>query len=68
MFNTVMDMDKTPTILWVLPQIYIMMLVEDFFFFTSHLLLHQPLLYKFHKFHHEYKTTVSIAGLHFHPV
>lgn len=43
-----------------------MLLVEDFTFFWSHWAFHHPLLYKFHKIHHEYNITVSTAGLHFH--
>jgi sterol desaturase/sphingolipid hydroxylase (fatty acid hydroxylase superfamily) len=43
-----------------------MLIFEDIIFFSSHWLLHQPFLYKFHKVHHEYTTTVSIAGLHSH--
>ena len=45
-----------------------MTLIEDFTFFTFHYLMHQPILYPFHKVHHEYSTTVSIAGLHFHVI
>lgn len=45
-----------------------MMVIEDFIFFTLHRLLHTPALYKYHKVHHEFNNTVSIAGLHFHVV
>lgn len=45
-----------------------MMIIEDFIFFSFHILLHQPYFYKFHKIHHEYTTSVAVAGLHFHVV
>lgn len=41
---------------------------EDLFFFSAHWALHQPLLYKYHKVHHEYTTTVSVTGLYSHIV
>lgn len=41
-----------------------MILLEDFIFFSTHKMLHMPAFYKYHKTHHEYVTTVSIAGLH----
>ena len=63
-----MDMNKTPELFEMIPQFILMMFVEDTFFFFTHWSLHQPVLYKIHKIHHEYKTTVSIAGLHFHPI
>jgi sterol desaturase/sphingolipid hydroxylase (fatty acid hydroxylase superfamily) len=45
------------------------MVVEDFTFYWSHRLLHTPFLYKnFHKIHHEYNTSVSIASVYAHPI
>jgi sterol desaturase/sphingolipid hydroxylase (fatty acid hydroxylase superfamily) len=43
-----------------------MAVFEDFYFFWSHWAFHHPLLYRFHKVHHEYTITVSTAGFHFH--
>lgn len=63
-----MDPNLAPFLTGLLPQILLMMLIEDFIFFTFHRLLHTPTLYKYHKVHHEFNTTVSIAGLHFHVV
>ena len=65
-FKVDMNIDTAPSLNWMLPQFVIMMLVEDFMFFTFHRLLHHPLFYKYHKIHHEFTTTVAIAGLHFH--
>ena len=67
-FKIVMDMSKAPELFEMIPQFILMMFVEDTFFFFTHWSLHQPVLYKIHKIHHEYNTTVSIAGLHFHPI
>lgn len=64
-----MDISRVPSFLnEVLPQFLIMHCFEDLFFFTSHWLLHQPFLYKYHKVHHEYTTTISTAGLYSHLV
>lgn len=44
-------------------QIIFFMIVEDTAFYWSHRLFHTPWLYKrFHKKHHEYKTTIGIAA------
>lgn len=67
-FYIVMDVFSVPTMIQLLPQLVIMHILEDLMFFSAHWLLHQPFLYKFHKIHHEYTTTVSIAGLHSHIV
>lgn len=46
-----------------------LMLCEDVAFHFFHRLAHHKLLYPhFHKYHHNYTTTVSLAGEHFHPV
>jgi sterol desaturase/sphingolipid hydroxylase (fatty acid hydroxylase superfamily) len=42
---------------------------EDFAFHIFHRMAHSRYLYPyFHKYHHNYTTTVSLAGEHFHPV
>jgi sterol desaturase/sphingolipid hydroxylase (fatty acid hydroxylase superfamily) len=67
-FRIAMSPEELPQLPFVFFQLLLMMAIEDFFFFMFHLALHQPLLYKYHKVHHEYTTsTVSLAGLHFHP-
>ena len=65
-FNIIMDMSLSPSFLEMLPQFIIMFFVEDLFFFTAHIICHTSALYVYHKVHHEYATSVSIAGLHFH--
>ena len=44
------------------------MLIEDFTFYWGHRILHLPKLYRFHKIHHEFTNTTSIAVLYCHPV
>ena len=43
---------------------------EDFFFFTSHLLMHKiPFLYqKIHKKHHRFQAPVGAASIYAHPI
>jgi sterol desaturase/sphingolipid hydroxylase (fatty acid hydroxylase superfamily) len=68
-FYVDMDVNRIPSFFnEVFPQMVIMHILEDLFFFTSHWLLHQPFLYKYHKIHHEYTTTVTTAGLYSHLV
>jgi sterol desaturase/sphingolipid hydroxylase (fatty acid hydroxylase superfamily) len=50
-------------------QVVFFMLVEDFLFYLTHRILHLPQFYqKFHKKHHEFKVTVSIASEYSTPV
>jgi sterol desaturase/sphingolipid hydroxylase (fatty acid hydroxylase superfamily) len=43
--------------------------IDDFLFYLSHRLLHDPRIYKhIHKKHHEYKTTIGIAAIYAHPI
>jgi sterol desaturase/sphingolipid hydroxylase (fatty acid hydroxylase superfamily) len=60
------DLPTTFTLLW---QVMFCFLLEDFSFHLSHRLLHSKHFYgRFHKQHHEYKVTVSLAAEHSHPV
>jgi sterol desaturase/sphingolipid hydroxylase (fatty acid hydroxylase superfamily) len=52
----------------MLPQLGILFIVDDFITFSMHWAFHQPLLYRFHKEHHEYKYSIPLAGWHFHYV
>jgi len=61
----VMDLNQTPPFGQLATQFLIILFFEDLFLFMFHWLLHHPLLYRFHKLHHEYKTTVNLAGFHF---
>jgi plant 4alpha-monomethylsterol monooxygenase len=67
-FNVNMDFENPPTFMEMLPHFIVFQIMEDIMFFVSHRLLHTPTLYRFHKVHHEYTTSVSIAGLHSHVV
>ena len=50
-------------------QIMASMITFECIFYWGHRLFHTPLLYKrFHKRHHEYKTTVAISATYNHPV
>jgi methylsterol monooxygenase/4-alpha-methyl-delta7-sterol-4alpha-methyl oxidase len=60
---------ESPSIITMILQISFCILCEDFFFYWSHRLLHQPLLYKLiHKTHHEFYNSISIACIYTHPV
>lgn len=49
--------------------VFFCMLCEDFTFYWTHRLLHQPLIYPYiHKMHHTYTQTVSIAAEYSHPL
>ena len=51
-FKKVVDMSQTPVFKEMLPQLLIMLFLEDFFFFSTHWMLHSKALYKYHKVHH----------------
>jgi len=54
---------------WSLVQLGICVLVEEFFFYYSHRLLHHPRFYKhFHKTHHEWTAPIGITAIYCHPV
>jgi sterol desaturase/sphingolipid hydroxylase (fatty acid hydroxylase superfamily) len=57
---------STATILW---QVAVCILVEDFFFYWSHRLLHIPFLFKhIHKTHHKYHCPIGLASEYAHPL
>jgi sterol desaturase/sphingolipid hydroxylase (fatty acid hydroxylase superfamily) len=64
----VTDMSLCPSWKEMLPQMAIMFLVEDFFNYFIHAAMHHPLLYRFHKEHHEYKYSIPLTAWHFHYV
>lgn len=60
---------ELPSFHWVLFEIGMYSLVEEFFFYYSHRLFHHPRIYKYiHKIHHEWVSPVSIAAVYCHPV
>ena len=65
----VSDVDLYPSIIENFKDITIFAIVFETFFYWGHRLFHTPWLYKtFHKQHHEYEVTVSIAAIYNHPL
>ena len=63
------DPDKIPTLSVHLIHLVFYMVCEDFFFYWSHRFLHWDKIYNyFHKIHHKYTHTISIASEYAHPV
>ena len=64
-----MDYSKIPSFYVHILHLVFYMLCEDFFFYWSHRFLHWDKIYSyFHKIHHKYTNTVSIASTFSHPV
>jgi sterol desaturase/sphingolipid hydroxylase (fatty acid hydroxylase superfamily) len=58
-----------PSFWELLSQLLVIYFVEDFFFYWGHRMFHEtPLLYRFHKVHHEYDKVFTVATEYFHPV
>ena len=62
------DMKLAPSAWQMVPQLFIMIVLEDFFFFSSHMLMHTPAFYKYHKDHHVDRITTSISAFKGHVV
>ncbi|XP_070490694.1 fatty acid hydroxylase domain-containing protein 2-like [Chironomus tepperi] len=63
------DIRVLPNIQNVLITCFINDHLLDIVAYTVHRLLHHRLIYKhIHKKHHEYKSTIAVAGLHTHPL
>eukprot|EP00112_Aurelia_sp_Birch-Aquarium-sp1_P004462 Seg1507.11 transcript_id=Seg1507.11/GoldUCD/mRNA.D3Y31 product="Fatty acid hydroxylase domain-containing protein 2" protein_id=Seg1507.11/GoldUCD/D3Y31 len=61
--------EELPTFQWVLLEIAVFTLVEEFGFYYSHRLAHHPRLYKhIHKIHHEWTAPISIVAIYAHPL
>ena len=57
-----------PNTFEILVQIIFFMFAEDFTFYFSHRMFHNPIIYnKIHKIHHEYKQPISITLIYAHP-
>lgn len=68
-----MDPDNMPSFSKVFKQLIILVIMEDFCFHMMHRLFHTkwkylPLYQLFHKKHHEFIQTVSIAFVYVHPI
>jgi sterol desaturase/sphingolipid hydroxylase (fatty acid hydroxylase superfamily) len=61
-----MDMSLCPTWYEMIPQLLIMLVVEDALNYLIHWGFHLPQFYRFHKEHHEYKYSIPLTAFHFH--
>jgi methylsterol monooxygenase/4-alpha-methyl-delta7-sterol-4alpha-methyl oxidase len=60
--------DNFPSCLTIILQCFFCMLIDDFFFYWGHRLLHHPKLYPYiHKIHHKWNHTVIISNEFSHP-
>eukprot|EP00124_Ichthyophonus_hoferi_P005108 Ihof_evm3s668 gene=Ihof_evmTU3s668 len=65
-FSIALPLPSWQTIAW---QVCVFYVIEDFYFYCIHRLLHHRLLYKhIHKVHHEYTHPFSITAEYAHPV
>lgn len=71
------NMNREHTQIPIFLLVPIIALTSDFFFYMSHRLFHQRIwipwvgsvnLYEYHKIHHEFTETTSIAALYAHPI
>ena len=62
------DIESYPSSIEIFKELMFMSLVVETLYYWSHRLFHTPWLYKnFHKQHHEYQVTVSIAAIYNNP-
>jgi len=62
------DILTLPSIYRILAELAFFTVIDEILFFYSHWALHSRLLYgKFHKIHHEWTATVSLAASYMHP-
>jgi len=60
---------ELPTFPYVVGELFIMIWVEEIFFYYSHRLLHHPRLYKhIHKVHHEWTAPIGVVSIYAHPL
>lgn len=63
------DIRELPTFHWVLFEIGICILVEEFGFYYSHRLMHNKKIYKYiHKQHHLWQSPVAVTAIYAHPI
>jgi len=64
-----MSVENLPDPFTLAQTMFFFMLVEDFFFYLTHRMLHHPRIYPhIHKMHHTHNTTVGIAAMYSHPI
>lgn len=54
--------------IYIVPELILLYLMSDFFFYSMHRWFHIPLLYRYHKVHHEIRSPVGFASLYMHPI
>ena len=64
----VVEVALIPSLETCLVQFFIMLFMEDFFFFSTHVAFHTKAFYKYHKVHHDDKTTTTLTGFRGHNV
>lgn len=62
------SLEKWPSTFELIWQFSLFLVIEDILFYLSHRLLHQPNWYWIHKYHHEYRQTISLAAHYVHPI
>ncbi|KAG5683643.1 hypothetical protein PVAND_012914 [Polypedilum vanderplanki] len=63
------EIRELPTFHWVLFELGICILVEEFGFYYSHRFLHSKHIYKrIHKKHHEWQAPVAVTAIYAHPI
>jgi fatty acid hydroxylase domain-containing protein 2 len=68
-FRGIPNVRELPTFHWVLIELGICIIVEEFGFYYSHRLLHNKLIYKhIHKQHHLWQSPVAITAIYAHPI
>ncbi|XP_013413815.1 fatty acid hydroxylase domain-containing protein 2-like [Lingula anatina] len=61
--------ESLPTFQWVLLELLVFSLAEEFFFYYSHRTFHHPRIYRLiHKRHHEWTAPIGIIALYAHPI
>ena len=63
------DYESFPSLTTMILQFLFLFVMNDFFFYWAHRLLHVPFFYKhIHKWHHEFSVTVAYAVIYAHPL
>lgn len=63
------DIKELPTFHWVLFEIGVCILVEEFGFYYSHRLMHSKRIYKhIHKQHHLWQSPIAVTAIYAHPI
>lgn len=63
-----LNYDEVPCFHTIILQLILGHIIQDFFFYFIHRILHMKYLYPIHKKHHEYKRTFSLLAYYVHPL